>query len=653
MAIPDNALRLRGKLIAIVSSIFLWFSLLANNSLYAQTIDTVRVRANEVLVLPDTIYFPHQDTTFILSTKVKYRVRANPYHKSDTFYDSLQVKAFRNKITRELYKLLIRPPARDVYDSDSVVRSEQYFIPYTKKTIRKIRVSHVALLDGTVTDTTQNNTTHLGRLLSHFHTDTRSSLILDNMLFEEGDQVNPYLIADSERILRELNFIEDARIHLFNDPENEREVNVTVVIKDRLPWNVNLKFSSFSNFNLRLGNRNLLGTGNQIWGAYVRNSDEVPNNGYEFLFESRYLWNAFTRVTLELADNWNEQKKIVRVSKDFVSPAIKYGGEIAIGVEGHRAAPVFLDSMLEYDVKYKFQDVWAARAFTLPDITHRKTLMFGLRYLHHNFIKRPEVAIDSNERYYNRHLWLSSLSVQKFNYLKTRYILAYGITEDVPIGYTYGLLYGKDYTEFETRDYWGGQIRAANYFPASGYFLFTGQAGTFWNGDVFKDTIIKFRLGYFSPLIQMGKANIRNFVQVIYHIGDNLSPPEAFNIENYITELSGNRTYGNTILSGQVESVWFLPWYIYGFRLASFYSLDMGMVQEDREGAGIQDFFTGIGGGVRIRNESLVVRTLEMGVTYFPVTLPGSPHWSVDFTFSLPILFEGLLSFKPEIIGVY
>jgi len=653
MTIPDNALRLRGKLIVMVLSAFFGLTFSDTCSLFAQKVDTVRVLANEVLVLPDTIFIPQQDTLFFLADTLRYKVRDNPYYRSDTFYDSLRTKAYRNKITRELYKFLVRPPAQDVYDSDSVVRSEQYFIPHTGKTIRRIRVSHVALLDGTVTDTTQKNITKIGSFFSNLHTDTRTSLILDNLLFKQGDKVKPYLIADSERILRELDFIEDARIHLLNDPENEREVNATVVIKDRLPWNVNLKFSSFSNFNFRLGNRNLLGTGNQIWGAYVRNSHEVPNNGYEFLFESRYLWNAFTRVTLELADNWNEQKKIGRISKDFVSPAIKYGGEIAIGEEGHRATPVFLDSMLEYDVKYKFQDVWAARAFTLPGITHRKTMMFGLRYLHHDFIKRPEVAIDSNERYHNRHLWLSSLSVQKFNYLKTRYILAYGITEDVPVGYTYGLLYGKDYNEFETRDYWGGQIRAANYFPTSGYFLFTGQAGTFWNGEEFKNAIIKLRFGYFSPLIQMGRTNIRNFVQLTYNIGDNLSPPETFNIENYIHGLTGTRTHGNIIFAGQVESVWFLPWYIYGFRLASFYSLDMGLVQENREGAGIQDFITGIGGGFRIRNESLVVRTLEIGVTYFPVTLPGSPHWSVDFTFSLPILFEGLLSFKPEIIGVF
>jgi hypothetical protein len=652
MVIPENTSNFRRKFSAIIFSVCLGFNLLNTANLLAQSVDTVRVRANEVLILPDTIYIPQQDTLFLLADTLKYKVKDNPYYRSDTFYDSLRAKTYRNFVTRELYKLLIRPPAQDVYESDKVVRSEQYFIPYNGKTIRKIRVSHVALLDGNVQDTTQKATTHLGRIMSFMHTSTRSSLVLQNMLFKEGDRVDAYLVADSERILRELAFIEDARIHFLNDPEKEDEVSATVVIKDRLPWNFNISFDSFSKYKVRLGNRSILGTGNQLWAEYLRNSDEIPNNGYNFLFESRYLGNSFTRITLEWADNWQVQKKVVRITKDFVSPKIKYGGEISIGEEARKVEPVFLDSTLEYDIHYQFQDIWAGRAFALSGSSHRKTLMVGLRYLHHDFLERPEVKIDSNVRYQNRQLWLSSLSLQKINYMKTRYILAYGITEDVPVGYTYGLLYGKDYTEFETRDYWGGQIRLAHYFPALGYFLFTGHAGTFWNGDEFKDSILKFRLGYFTPLLRMGKTNVRNFVQLYYNIGKNLSPPETFNIENFIRDLSGNHTHGNTIFSAQFESVCFLPWYIYGFRLASFFSLDVGQVQENRNQVHIQDFITGIGGGVRIRNESLVFRTLELGVKYFPVTLPESSHWSVDVSFTLPILFEGLTSFKPEIISL-
>ena len=652
MAISKNISHAVQKLLAIVVSAFPVLALLNTSSVYAQSIDTVRVRVNEVLVLPDTIYIPQQDTLFLLADTLKYKIKDNPYYKSDTFYDSLRAKAYRNSVTRELYKMLIRPPAQDVYESDEVVKSEEYFIPYTGKTIRSVRVSHVPLLDGTVTDTTQQATTSLGRILSQLHTPTRSSLVLKNILFQEGDRVDPYLLADSERILRALIFLEDARIHLLNDPENEDVVDVTVVIKDRLPWNLNISLDGFSNFTVRLGNRNILGTGNQFWAEYVRNSDETPNNGFEFLFESRYIGNSFTRITLNWADHWEAQKKIMRVAKDFVSPSIKYGGEVAIGDVAQRLEQVFVDSTLEYYVHYHFQDVWASRAFALPGSNRRKTLMTGLRYLHHDFLKRPQVTIDSNERYHNRHLWLSSLSLQKTNYLKTRYILSFGITEDVPVGYAYILNYGKDYTEFETRDYWGGQISLAQYFPAVGYLLLSGQAGTFWNGDTFKDSILKYKLGYFSPLFRMGKTLIRNFVQLDFHMGQNLSPPETFNMENYIKGLHGNRTHGNTLISGQFESVWFTSWYIYGFRLAPFCSLDLGQVQESREGVDFQGSVTGIGGGFRIRNESLAFRTLEVRAKYFPVSLPGSSEWSFEISFSPPILFQGLTLFKPQVISL-
>lgn len=637
------------KLYVIVRDL-LFLTLLSPANLYAQLIDTIRVKADEVLILHDTIYLPQQDTLFLLADTIKYKVKANPYYRSDIFYDSLRSKAYRNNVTRELYKLLIRPPAQDVYESNEVVKSEQYFAPYAGKTIRSIRVFHVPLLDGTVWDTTQLSTTQLGRMLEHLHTDTHASLVKKNILFQEGDRVDAYLLADSERILRALPFIEDSRIYLLNHPVKEKEVNITIVIKDRFLWNINGSFNGFSKYKVRLGNRSILGTGNQLWGEYVRNSNETPKNGYEFRFESRNIGNSFTQVTLEWADNWQVRKEIFRVSKNFVSPEIKYGGEMAIGEEARKVEQVFLDSTQEFDIHYRFQDVWVGRAFPLPGSNHRKTVMVGVRYLHHNYLQRPEVSIDSNERYHDRHFWLSSLSLQKINYLKTRYILAYGITEDVPVGYSYGLLYGQDITEFETRDYWGGQLSVANYYPSFGYLLLSGEAGTFWNGDSFKNSIVKFKIGYFTPLVRMGKTQIRNFINLEYTTGQNLSPPETFNIKNYIQGLSGNRAYGNSIFSGQIESVWFTPWYVYGFRLAPFLNMDLGQVQEDRGDFRIERFVTGIGGGFRIRNESLVFRTLEVGGKYFPVALPNSSHWSIDFSFSVPILYQDLAAFKPRII---
>ncbi len=232
--------------------------------LKAQTLDTIRVKINQVLVLSDTIYIPTQDTLFVLSDTVQYKIQANPYFKSEVFYDSLKQKAQRNRITRELYKMLVRPPAPEVYESDVVVKSESYFQPYAGKTIRTIQVFHVPLLDGTVWDTTRLERTRLGEILDRVRISTRTPLVRKNVLFIEGDSVNAFQLADSERILRSLDFIEDARIYLLPDPRDESLVAVTIVIKDRFPWGVSANYGSLSVSDLYLFIRNKLVTCYQL-----------------------------------------------------------------------------------------------------------------------------------------------------------------------------------------------------------------------------------------------------------------------------------------------------------------------------------------------------------------------------------------------------
>lgn len=623
--------------------------------LRAQSLDTIQVKIDQVLVLSDTIYVPSQDTIFFLADTVQYKIQENPYFKSDIFYDSLKQKAQRNRITRELYQMLVRPPAPEVYESDEVVKSEQYFEPYVGKTIRSIKVLHVPLLDGTVWDTTRLERTRLGELLDHVSTSTKAPLVKKNVLFEEGATVDAFQLADSERILRTLNFIEDARIYLLTNTEDESSVSVTIVIKDRLPWGVSANLGGVSRYDLYLINRNILGTGNQLRGGYIYHQNELPNQGYNVEFNSRFIGNTFTQVGVELSDNWRGRKRIGRITKNFISPEIKYGGELVIGEENRRVQQTFLDSVQEHQINYQFQDVWLGRAFSLAGKNNRRTILVGLRYLHHNFRDRPEVKLDSNDRYHNRQFWLGSVSYQKLNYVKTRYILSYGITEDVPVGYSFGLQYGKDYAEFEDRNYWGGNVSWAQYLPSIGYILIDTEAGGFWNGRVFKSAIAKLRIGYFSPLISIGKTRLRNFIDFDYVVARRLATPETLHLGDFIQGINSRQAFGNKFMSLHLESVWFTPWYFYGFKFAPLALADFGFIAEDRSGKEEKNYeheIVGVGGGFRIRNESLVFRTLEVKATYFPITLPNSNPWSIELSFTLPILFEKISPFKPQIAGL-
>ncbi|MFX9915857.1 hypothetical protein ABTP64_18785, partial [Acinetobacter baumannii] len=56
----------------------------------------------------------------------------------------------------------------------------------------------------------QKNT--LTRLAESLHTTTRKRAITNNLFFHQGDGLFPYLLGDNERFLRQLPYLQDAKI---------------------------------------------------------------------------------------------------------------------------------------------------------------------------------------------------------------------------------------------------------------------------------------------------------------------------------------------------------------------------------------------------------------------------------------------------------
>ncbi len=68
------------------------------------------------------------------------------------------------------------------------------------------------------------------KLLNKTHFNTNEIIIRKNLLFHEGDTISPLNLSDNERYLRELPFIDDARILVV--PVSGSEADIIVVTKD-------------------------------------------------------------------------------------------------------------------------------------------------------------------------------------------------------------------------------------------------------------------------------------------------------------------------------------------------------------------------------------------------------------------------------------
>ena len=114
------------------------------------------------------------------------------------------------------------------------------------------------------------------------HRRTRVSLIRSELLFTEGDCLDPFLIEESARILRALSFIADADVY----PVEVSGTEAHVVVDTRDKWTLKLDIRAEVDQRFRLTHvsiteENLMGTGTLL-GAYLIERDERRDLGLEW-----------------------------------------------------------------------------------------------------------------------------------------------------------------------------------------------------------------------------------------------------------------------------------------------------------------------------------------------------------------------------------
>ncbi len=616
--------------------------------------DTIIVTSNQVIIINDSLYVPKMDTSFIVADTIEYQIFSDKYVLSDGFYDSIYSVAKQSRVTKELFNLLVtKSQPQDPFETKDPVKSEAYFEVFRNKRISEINYVSVDLFGGSVNDTTRKAQSSIGRLSNELHRNTSFEVVQRYLLFQKGDLVDPFKMADSERIIRSLSYIEDARIQITPDPLDIEAVRVDMIVKDRFPWSVDLSVDDNSAVRAGFTNRNILGTGNEFGVGYLYNKAETPNHGFDARYTVRNIQNSFIDGTVFASNNYLGKSKGLTFRRDFISPEIKYYGEATLEHVQPIQDLIFADSLYEenFNIDRRSYDVWGARSFQLGT---RKNLSFALRLQHDYFTERPMVMADSNEIYQNHHFLVGAISYSKINYLKTKNILSFNITEDVPVGFIYSIIGGKDWTEFGPREYRGFRTSYSFYNDRAGYFLFNVESGYFTKQNTRSNEVIQMDARHFTPLFDLGGAYSRIFTRIHFFNGQRLSIPKSQSLqgENRIGNITGNQIEGNRTVTLTTEYVVFQPWYFYGFRFATYAHLGVGNVSESRITEPYTQTYYVMGGGVRIRNESLVFDTFEFRVSLIPNPPVEGQIFFFKISLSTPRFFESPNITKPKVVGL-
>lgn len=617
---------------------------------YAQsTRDTLHLKSSEILILSDSVFAPDHDTIIVVP-KGKYKVKNNPYKTSREFYDRLNAKSHQNKVTGSLFDLLyVNPKTPSSQDPEKNSRSSSSaFEAYEGMIISKIRLRHVDVLEGSVNDTSRVASTGLAKIANTLHVNTWKRVIRNSLLISEGQTIDPYLLADNERILRRLPYVQDARIYV---KSMDQGTEVVIVVQDRIAWGNRADIDALQDFKFTLSNRNILGSGKFASAGWVYNTNYQPDHGFELRVGGQNIRNTITNWNINYTKIGEHSEWGGAVQKEFVAPEIKYGGGLDIRQINDSTVSLDGEEINNGAYQLNYQDFWLGRSFQLPSAFERKNLVIAARVLHRQFAEQPHVSADSNSLYYNRLLALTEISLSNQKYLKTNYINAIGISEDVPIGYRFSFITGRDFNEFFQQNYYGLHLFWAFYIKNFGYLLASQEVGAF-DRDSLTNGAYASKINYFSPLFELGRFHLRNFAKLAYSQGVGQKPYRHISLRNKIKDINEAETVGNNTFTVGVESVLFTPWYFYGFRFAPFVHYNLGEIWDTRQVDKSSTSFRGFGGGMRIRNESLAFSTIELRCThYHRGPLEESFLFSVNAT--VPITFGEIFKYKPRMIPYY
>jgi len=537
-----------------------------------------------------------------------------PADKNISFFDSLKIKASRNQLTKRLYSFVI--VRRDtIYKKQFTGTSDANYIQYSGKKIRKIVIHRLNVFGADINNPASADPNKIENILNKTHVSTNESIIRKNLLFSEGDMITPLTLSDNERILRQLPYINDARIIVL--PVSDDEADIVVYTKDVYSLGGSYTYHGLKKGSVSVFEKNILGMG-QEFGLDMPYDNTLPESpGFGFHYLANNISKSFINLNVYFLHGLGEKTYGFDLSRKLVSSKTKWAGGISVRM---MYTSEDLDTLkIPAPLKYNLQDYWLSRSFLLNKESVSR-LIIGARYTNNNVFNHHVILPESfyNLQKYQLYLTSAAFSIQK--YTKTNLIYSYGRTEDIPYGALFNITAGREFNEFKQRTYIGGEASFARSSKTLGYFYLYGGLSTYLNKNRTEQGVLSLGLNYFSNLITLGTARIRNFVYLQYTRGFGRYSNEylKFFNNNGFTGFSNDSINGTQRLAVSLESVLFSPVNFYGFRFAFFGFTEFSFLSGTTEMLGKGYALSSIGVGIRIRNDNLVFNTLQIRIGYFP-----------------------------------
>ena len=586
-----------------------------------------------------------------------------PAFRADTVFFLANKKGLLGRIGKSLSVNNPDP----ILPADGAVKNETIFNPYRGKIIRHILVQKTGF-NKSVNDTVKVVRNFFNDIGDAMHTSTYKRIILNNLFFSSGDTLYPYLLADNERFLRALSYLQDARITIQPNTGSADSVDVIVICKDVFPIGGSLDEGSAKMLSFEVNDDNLFGSGNRLQIRNLYDADRKPDYGIGFEFLKRNIGGSFINLAAGYRNEANdfnsgrrdEKNLYIQGDLPLVSPYHIWTG--AFELAQHFTENGYLsDSVYQSDFKYRYRimDGWlgyniGARKQLQQNFKSRFKKLVALRGASRSFQNIPTLyKTNYNINYSDLVTVLGSFTIFEQDYYHTNFLYGFGRNEDVPEGFSMSFIGGWTNRNRVSRPYFGFDYQRNYFSRQKNYLNYTIRLGSYYNNGRFEDIGLLTSLEYFTKLrkIGTGKWYTRQFLSgsITQLANTVLNDPLRLASDYGIPQLTNPFLKASTRATFNAETVFYNTWKFLGFSFAPFafgnitYLKPIGGIFESG------DVYSTFGGGVRTRNENLVFGTMELKIYYYPrTTLFNLNQWSITFNTDLRFRYVSQLIKRPD-----
>ena len=593
--------------------------------------------------------------------------------QEDSTIHSLRDSTFLLRSKKGIFKKLgdaiwIDAPQFEVQNTNSVFKNEFAFEKFKGKIINQIQISSVSY------ETSFNDTMQSGKKIKRaveeaLYNSTTNKTMLRNLFFNTGDTLYPYLIADNEKFLRELAFIQDARIIASIDPADSNGVVINIQWKDIFPFGGSANLGSLQSFNAEVNHNNLLGLGDKIQINALYDLDRRPLAATGFEYIKRNLFGSFLNLTVGIdkfkpafnSGRREEHARYIKGELPLLSPYHSFTGGFEFGkYEANNNYNTLLSYQHLYKYAYGIMDGWmginiGAGLRIKDNLQTRLRKFISFRAVSKRFSHLPDTAIlKYNIHYSNIDAGLIAFNIFKQEYYHTNYIYGFGRNEDVPEGYNLSVVSGLTQRNSRTRPYIGIDYERDYFTNQENYTNFILKLGGYMHNGSLEDISFLSSLNYFTALKKLSnpKWSKRNFVELsaTQQLNTILNEPLFLRSEFGIPTFRNDNIQAATRVSCNLESVYYNMVKYYGFSFAPFVFVNTSYIKLIGEAIQKGSIYTALGLGCRTRNENLVFGTIELKAYYYPRTISNMTPLNVTLTTGLRFRYNSQLIRRPDFI---